>query len=86
MNYHTPKRPHFETFCPHFASYFPNFVLIGGPRAPPGPLLCCAYGQKTDTITILALDKCFEFVQDDDTNDEENQLERNSRNKYLIAT
>ena len=28
MNYHTPKRPHFKTFCPHFAPYFPNFAPI----------------------------------------------------------
>ena len=54
MNYHTPKRPNFVTFCPHFAPYWG----VGG-RAPPGPFLPCAYdsywASMSKTIFHLGL-------------------------------
>ena len=37
MNYHTPKRPNFATFCLHFAPYFSNFAPYWGGRVPHGP-------------------------------------------------
>ena len=43
MNYHTPKRPNFATFCPHFAPYFHSFAPYWGGQGPPGPFLRCTY-------------------------------------------
>ena len=56
MNNHTPKRPHFETFCHHFAPYFPNFAPYwggGGPGPPwsPSSLRLCIW-IKSSTRNI----------------------------------
>ena len=42
----TQKRPYFGPFPQILLLICPILLLIGGPRAPPGPFLRCAYGWK----------------------------------------
>ena len=73
MNYHTPKRPHFETFCPHFAPYFPNFAPYwGGPGPPLVPFFVApmvapsiflkVYGSLYTISIYFFLDKVYDIV------------------------
>ena len=61
MNYHTPKRPKFATFCPHFAPYFPIFAPHWGA---PWPLSSLRLWLNVSELRVNQIKKSNQFTYD----------------------